>query len=52
MRSAGREALPFVVRVEGPDGSLRSFEARAVIDASGTWATKASTARHWPRCEP
>jgi len=39
VRSAGREALPFVLRVEGPAGALRSFEARAVIDASGTWAT-------------
>nr|WP_314070850.1 FAD-dependent oxidoreductase [uncultured Roseococcus sp.] len=39
VRSAGREALPFVLRVEGPGRSLRSFEARAVIDASGTWAT-------------
>jgi len=36
VRSAGREELPFVVRVQGPDG-VRRFEARAVIDASGTW---------------
>jgi thioredoxin reductase len=36
VRSAGREELPFVVRVEGPAG-VRLFEARAVIDASGTW---------------
>ncbi|SHI67724.1 Predicted flavoprotein CzcO associated with the cation diffusion facilitator CzcD [Roseomonas rosea] len=39
MRTAGREALPFVLRVEEPDGALRLIEARAVIDASGTWTT-------------
>lgn len=39
VRSAGREALPFVLRVEGAGGSVRSFEARAVIDASGTWTS-------------
>lgn len=39
VRTAGREALPFVLRVAGRDGSLRTIEARAVIDASGTWAT-------------
>lgn len=39
LRTEGREALPFVLRVTGPGGRLRSFEARAVIDASGTWAT-------------
>jgi thioredoxin reductase len=39
VRTVGRETLPFVLRVAGPDGSLRTVEARAVIDASGTWAT-------------
>jgi len=39
VHTAGRETLPFVLRVSGPDGSLRGIEARAVIDASGTWAT-------------
>jgi hypothetical protein len=39
VRTAGREALPFVLRVAGPDGGLRNIEARAVIDASGTWET-------------
>ena len=39
VRTQGRNALPFVLRIQGPGGSVRSFEARAVIDASGTWAT-------------
>ena len=39
VRTAGRESLPFVLRVAGPDGHQRNIEARAVIDASGTWAT-------------
>ena len=33
---AGREDQPFTVHVMGPDGAER-LEARAVIDASGTW---------------
>lgn len=37
VRTAGREALPFVLRVVTPDGDHRSVLARAVIDASGTW---------------
>ena len=36
VRTAGREDLPFVLRVIGPDGERR-IEARAVIDTSGTW---------------
>jgi thioredoxin reductase len=39
VRSAGRGELPFVVRVEGPGGDVRRIEARAVIDASGTWSS-------------
>jgi thioredoxin reductase len=39
VRTVGRETQPFVLRVAGPHGSLRTVEARAVIDASGTWAT-------------
>ena len=39
VRTAGRDALPFVLRIAGPDGAQRSIEARAVIDASGTWST-------------
>lgn len=35
LRTAGRESAPFVVRLA--DGS--EIRARAVIDASGTWAT-------------
>lgn len=38
VRTAGRDTLPFVLRVAGADGRVRSIEARAVIDASGTWA--------------
>jgi len=36
--SAGRAAAPFVVHVTGPAGEESRVEARAVIDASGTWA--------------
>ncbi|MGE0718708.1 MAG: FAD-dependent oxidoreductase, partial [Alphaproteobacteria bacterium] len=39
VRTAGRETLAFVLRVAMADGSLRSFEASAVIDASGTWTS-------------
>jgi thioredoxin reductase len=35
--SAGREAAPFVLHVEGASGRARRVLARAVIDASGTW---------------
>jgi Pyridine nucleotide-disulphide oxidoreductase len=37
VRTPGREAEPFVVRVQGADGQEREVQARAVIDASGTW---------------
>jgi thioredoxin reductase len=37
VRTAGRDALPFVLRTAAPDGSVRSVTVRAVIDASGTW---------------
>ncbi|WP_318200207.1 NAD(P)-binding domain-containing protein [Streptomyces sp. SCL15-4] len=36
---AGREARPFVVHVAHADGREERLLARAVIDASGTWAT-------------
>ncbi|GAA3039930.1 NAD(P)-binding domain-containing protein [Microbacterium dextranolyticum] len=36
---AGRAEQPFVVHVERADGSEERIEARAVIDASGTWRT-------------
>jgi thioredoxin reductase len=39
VRTAGRDALPFVLRLVGSGGEERSIEARAVIDASGTWST-------------
>lgn len=39
LKTAGRAALPFVVRVQYAGGETRQYEARAVLDASGTWAT-------------
>ncbi len=36
-RGIGREARPFVVRVQRRDGAVEDVRARAVIDASGTW---------------
>jgi len=38
-RSVGREQAPFLLRVRHPDGGTSDVLARAVIDASGTWAT-------------
>jgi hypothetical protein len=37
VRSPGRDQLPFLVRVRDPHGQLRDLQARAVLDASGTW---------------
>ncbi|WP_245623307.1 FAD-dependent oxidoreductase [Spirillospora albida] len=39
VRSAGRENAPFVLRVRHTDGTAAQIRARAVIDASGSWAT-------------
>ncbi len=36
---SGRAGQPFTVHVRTGDGGERRIEARAVIDASGTWAT-------------
>ncbi|OKJ03327.1 NAD(P)-binding domain-containing protein [Kitasatospora sp. CB01950] len=36
---AGRDEQPFTVHVEHPDGTEERVLARAVVDASGTWAT-------------
>ena len=38
MRSGARELAPFVLRLRTPEGD-EQIEARAVIDASGTWAS-------------
>src|SRR5512134_3163729 len=38
VKSAGRDAAPFVMRLRQGNGEGREFLARAVIDASGTWA--------------
>ncbi|MBB6023579.1 thioredoxin reductase [Paenibacillus sp. JGP012] len=37
VKTSGREKLPFVIHVE-QNGSSFIYEARAVIDASGTWS--------------
>ena len=37
VRSPGRDQLPFLVRIRGRHGHLLDLQARAVIDASGTW---------------
>jgi thioredoxin reductase len=39
MKTVGREAAPFAVRVASADGRESTVRARAVIDASGTWST-------------
>ena len=36
---AGRDGQPFTVHVVQTDGSERKLQARAVIDASGTWTS-------------
>jgi thioredoxin reductase len=37
VRSPGRDQLPFLVRIRDRDGHVRDLQARAVVDASGTW---------------
>jgi cation diffusion facilitator CzcD-associated flavoprotein CzcO len=37
VRSPGRDQLPFLVRVRDHGGRVRDLQARAVVDASGTW---------------
>jgi thioredoxin reductase len=39
MKDRGREESPFILHIEHADGSDDIVEAKAVIDASGTWAT-------------
>jgi len=39
MKTAGRSSLPFVVRVRHHQTEFRQYEAKAIIDASGTWAS-------------
>jgi hypothetical protein len=39
VKTAGREAQPFVIRTKGADGDERAYEAKAVIDTSGTWTS-------------
>lgn len=40
-RSIGREAAPFLLRYTAPDGTEHEVLAAAVVDASGTWQTRA-----------
>ena len=37
MKTANRESLPFILYIENAQGQPRRLEAKAVIDASGTW---------------
>ena len=37
LKSSGREDVPLRLRIRRSDGSQEDIEARAVIDASGTW---------------
>lgn len=37
VKTVGRNTQPFVLRVETAAGTAHEYEARAVIDASGTW---------------
>ena len=37
MKDAGRDAAPFIFQIAYGDGAEELIEARAVIDASGTW---------------
>jgi thioredoxin reductase len=39
VRTADRAQQPFVVRISAPDGQEQAVEAKAVIDASGTWTS-------------
>ncbi|MDF1823705.1 MAG: NAD(P)-binding domain-containing protein [Verrucomicrobiales bacterium] len=39
VRSHGRADRPFVIRAKDGTGSIVTYRARAVIDASGTWAS-------------
>ncbi len=39
VRTQGRDAAPFQVLVRTPEGTLEHHLARAILDASGTWAT-------------
>lgn len=36
-KTAGRSAHPFVIRYEEADGTQKELDARAVIDATGSW---------------
>ncbi|MBS7813265.1 FAD-dependent oxidoreductase [Roseococcus pinisoli] len=42
----GRAEAPFVLQVEGADGHTDTIEARAVIDATGTWSSPNPASAH------
>jgi thioredoxin reductase len=37
MKTSGRENLPFIIQVLHDEKEIKQYEAKAVIDASGTW---------------
>lgn len=39
LKTKGREALPYVLQVLHRTGGVKQFEARAIIDAAGTWSS-------------
>lgn len=39
MKSWGREERPFVIQVQHKSAGARFYEAKAIIDASGTWSS-------------
>jgi thioredoxin reductase len=53
MKTGDRDHLPFMIHTEGDDGKLERFEAKAVIDASGTWnqPNPANASGIWTRQE-
>ncbi len=38
MKTFGREALPFVIQVSHHEMQIKQYEAKAIIDTSGTWS--------------
>ncbi|WP_276372610.1 NAD(P)-binding domain-containing protein [Chryseolinea sp. H1M3-3] len=38
MKTSGREALPFVIQVLHDEKLIKQYEAKAIIDTSGTWS--------------
>lgn len=53
MKTGDRGHLPFIIYTEGDGGKLEQFEAKAVIDTSGTWnqPNPANASGIWTRQE-